>query len=401
MFSRSAPMVSTPAQFPLSTDACPETIGVDSRLAPSVARRLAIAGIMAGLLLSQGCIKSPLAHPSIKPFERYSQPVVTSDDFGSDLPTLTVRFLGTSSLLFTDRDTMSILMDGFVSRPGWFQVGLRKIRPNCGRIQSARDSLGELRLGAVFAGHAHYDHAMDAPVWAQLTGAQLVGSLSVSMLGHGIGLPDSQSTVVREDVPIRFGPFELTFIESAHGPPDRFPGSVYEPLRPPAKAKAWQTGLVYSVFIRHRGGTILVQSTAGFKPGALHGRRADVVYLAIGGLGRQPLASIDAYWSEVVRATGARRVILVHWDDFFRGLDQPLLPTLYGGDDVPRGMGRIVELAASDGVEVLIPPAWKPTDPFRDLGPPAPDMAAPPRTQPITHPPSPTPYCPQQPSDAR
>ncbi|HET7232379.1 MAG TPA: hypothetical protein VFJ16_20395 [Longimicrobium sp.] len=278
--------------------------------------------------------------------------------------------MGTTSLLFTDRDGTSILMDGFVSRPGMLRVGLWTISPNCERIRSARDRLGPLKLAAVFSGHAHYDHAMDAPVWARMTDATLVGSRSVIMLGRGIGLPDSQDIVVRGGVPIAFDSFELTFIESAHGPPDRYPGTVYEPLKLPAGARAWKTGLVYSVFIRHRGRTLLVQSTAGFKPGALRGRHADVVYLAIGGLGHQPLASIDAYWAEVVRATGARRVILVHWDDFFRGLDNRLLPTVYGGDDVPRAIGRIVELAAADSVDVRIPPLWTPTDPFRDLAVP-------------------------------
>ncbi|HYW11888.1 MAG TPA: hypothetical protein VE871_08025 [Longimicrobium sp.] len=351
-------------------------------------RWFAAAGIAAAaLLLSQGCIRWPLAHPDVTPFDAYVQKDSSRGD-------LTVRFMGTSSLLFTDRGSTSILMDGFVSRPGLLRVGLRRIRPDCERIQSAHRRLGRPALAAVFAGHAHYDHAMDAPVWAQMTGATLVGSQSVAMLGRGIGLPESQDTVVRSNLPMRIGPFELTFIESAHGPPDRFLGTVYEPLRPPAKTKAWQTGLVYSVFIRHRGRTLLVQSTAGYKRGALHGQRADVVYLAIGGLGKQSMESIDAYWSEVVRATGARRVILVHWDDFFRGLDEPLLPTLYGGDDVPRGIGRIVELAEADGVEIQIPQAWQPADPFLGLVlPMAIDTVAP---RPWTiHPVPRQPYCPR------
>ncbi|MBB4637528.1 MBL fold metallo-hydrolase [Longimicrobium terrae] len=356
-------------------------------------RWLAGAGILTGLFMAQGCIRSPLAHPSITSFKGYTQPALANTS-GSDAPALTVRFMGASSLLFTDRDGTSILMDGFVSRPGMLRVGIGRIRPNCGRIRQAHTRLGEPNLAAVFAGHAHYDHAMDAPVWAQMSGATLVGSRSVTMLGRGIGLPDSQDVIVREGIPIQFGRFELTFIESVHGLPDRYPGTVYEPFEPPAKTTAWQTGLVYSVFVRHRGRSILVQSTAGYKPGALRGRRADVVYLAIGGLGRQPLSVIDTYWTEVVRATGARRVILVHWDDFFRGLDEPLLPTIYGGDDVPRSMGRIAELAAADSVQVLIPPVWDHTDPFQDLPglmltdtvPRGPDT-------PTFHPPAPKPYC--------
>ncbi|HWK90431.1 MAG TPA: MBL fold metallo-hydrolase [Longimicrobium sp.] len=354
---------------------------------------LAIAGLALGLLVSTGWIKTPLAHPSTEPFDRYVQPEDSND-------TLTVRFMGTSSLLFTGRDS-SILMDGFVSRPGLLRTGVGWIWPDRGRIDYAQKRLGPLKLAAVFAGHAHYDHAMDAPVWARRTNTRLVGSRSTLMLGCGIGLPESRLHLVREGVPMRFGEFELTFIESAHGPPDRYPGSIHEPLRPPARTKAWKTGIVYSVFIQHRGRTILVQSTAGFKPGALRGRRADVVYLAIGGLGHQPLATIDAYWTEVVRATGARRVILVHWDDFFRALSKPLKPTIYGGDNVPRGMGRIVELAASDGVDVRIPPLWTRTDPFDGLAPLPPDTAAPSPTPATLHSVPSRPYCEPKPGGVR
>jgi len=55
-------------------------------------RWIAAAGIAAGLLLSQGCVRWPLAHPSLAPFQGYLQKESTGD--------LTVHYLGTSSLLF-------------------------------------------------------------------------------------------------------------------------------------------------------------------------------------------------------------------------------------------------------------------------------------------------------------
>lgn len=362
---------------------------VRSRVSPRAVRSLAAAGIAAGLLLAQGCTHFPLARPSMRPFDRLLQQPADS------AAELTVRFLGTSSLLFTARNSTSILMDGFVSRPGPVRVGVLGIRPDCERIVSAWERLGRPGLAAVFAGHAHYDHAMDSPVWAQLGRAKLVGSRSVQMLGFGIGLPAEQTHVVREGVPVEYGDFELTFIESVHGRPDRFPGTIYEPFRPKAKTARWETGLVYSVFVRHRGWTILVQSTAGYKPGALRGRRADVVYLAIGGLGRQSIPAIDAYWSEVVRATGARRVILVHWDDFFRPLgNDSLKATRYIGDNVARSIERMVELAAADSVSLRIPPPWTPTNPLDSLITPiAPDTAPRPRAPLRKYPVPNTPHC--------
>ena len=37
------------------------------------------------------------------------------------------------------------------------------------------------------------------------------------------------------------------------------------------------------------------------------------------------------YWTETVRAVGARRVVLIHWDDFFRPLSKPLRALPYAG----------------------------------------------------------------------
>ena len=64
----------------------------------------------------------------------------------------------------------------------------------------------------------------------------------------------------------------------------------------------------------------------------------------------------------------------MHWDDFFRGLDKPMLLTMYGGDDVLRAMARIAELAEADSVDIQIPRAWQHADPFLGLSLPlAPD----------------------------
>ncbi len=47
-----------------------------------------------------------------------------------------------------------------------------------------------------------------------------------------------------------------------------------------------------------------------------------MVYLGIGQLGLQPESYFVEYWTEAVRAVGARRVVLIHWDDFFPATDR-------------------------------------------------------------------------------
>ena len=176
---------------------------------------------------------------------------------------------------------------------------------------------------------------------------------------------------MRDGETVRYGAFALTFIESRHSVPDKVAGTIDAPLVPPARIDAWKTGTTWSVLVEHAGRTLLVHGSPNFRPGALRGHHADVVYLGAGTLSKQSETFVDAYWNEVVRATGARRVILVHWDDFWRSLDEPLVPLPQGLDDFGEDMRRILRRANADGVEVLLPVAWQPTDPFAGL-PPAP-----------------------------
>ena len=274
---------------------------------------------------------------------------------------VTAWFLGTSSVLLSDGHT-AVLVDGFVTRPGLARVAFGRIAPDPRVVRRALERLGMPPIAAVVCVHSHYDHALDAPVWALLTGADLVGSESTANIGRGLGVPE-QSLRVVGDV-LTCGGWELTFVETEHSPGDRYPGTVDAALVPPRRSREWRTGTVYAVFLKHLSGTVLVHASAGFRPGALHGMRADVVYLGVGGLGKQPARYVEEYWDEVVRTTGAHRVVLVHWDDFFVSLDKPLRPLPHLFDDLDVTLRRLSSLAARDGVEVLLPVAWQPSDPF-------------------------------------
>ena len=101
--------------------------------------------------------------------------------------------------------------------------------------------------------------------------------------------------------------------------------------------------------------------------GALTGHRADVVYLGVGQLGVQDEEYIRAYWAETVRTVGAKRVVLIHWDDFFRPLNVPLRALPYAGDDLDVTMRVLEELAADDAVSLHFPTVWQREDPWKSL----------------------------------
>jgi L-ascorbate metabolism protein UlaG (beta-lactamase superfamily) len=140
-------------------------------------------------------------------------------------------------------------------------------------------------------------------------------------------------------------------------------------LVPPAKAAAYRCGEAWSVLVEHVSGrTALVQGSAGYRRGSLAGRSADVAYLGVGQLGVQDETYIREYWKHTVEAVGARRVVLVHWDDFFRPLDQPLRALPYAGDDLDVTMRVLGRLAEQQGVSLHLPTVWQREDPWADLG---------------------------------
>jgi len=258
------------------------------------------------------------------------------------------------------------MTDGFFSRPGLATVGLRQIAPSAARIDGSLERLGVDRLEAVLPVHTHFDHAMDSTVVAERTGARIVGGVSAAQVGIGGGLPEERVVVATPGEPVRLGAYDVTLVEAEHCPPDRFPGVITSPITPPVKTSAYKCGESWSTLVHHRPSDrrLLVIGSAGFVPGALAEYRAEVVYLGIGQLGVQPERYLVEYWTETVRAVGARRVVLIHWDDFFRPLTKPLRALPYAGDDLDVTMRVLTALAADDGIPLHLPTLWQRADPW-------------------------------------
>ena len=278
---------------------------------------------------------------------------------------LAVTFLGVASLLLDDGETQ-LLTDGFFSRPSLRRAAFGRLAPDRARIGAARARAGVERLAAVVPVHTHYDHALDSAVVAERTGAVLVGGESAAHVGRGHGLPEDRIRVATPGEPMTFGGFTITLVESRHCPPDRAPGPITTPVVPPARMSAYRCGEAWSVLVSHASGrTALLQGSAGYVAGSLAGHRADVAYLGVGQLGVQDEDYLRAYWAETVVAVGARRVVLTHWDDFFRPLDRPLRALPYLGDDLDVTMRVLGDLARRQGVPLHLPTLWRREDPWR------------------------------------
>ena len=185
-----------------------------------------------------------------------------SADSRSETGAVTVRFTGTSTLLFDDGETAWIV-DGWFSRPGPLRLALAEIAPDLEAIERGLAANEVTTLAAVIPVHSHYDHAMDAPEVARRTGATLMGSESTANIGRGWGLPEAQIRVLEDREPVALGDFVITPIESRHF---QFPDpeirekalgnpEISEPLIPPVGLFDYRLGKAYVLHVAHPGGT--------------------------------------------------------------------------------------------------------------------------------------------------
>ena len=243
---------------------------------------------------------------------------------------VTVRFTGTSTLLFSDGET-SWMVDGWFSRPGPLSLLFGKIAPDPEAIEQGLAANEVTQLAAVFVMHSHYDHAMDAPEVARRTGAVLLGSESTANIGRGWGLPASQIQVVADRAPFQLGQFVITPIVSRHF---EFPDPEFReralgdpliagPLVPPVAAFDYRLGVPYVLHVSHPRGSWLVVGSAGYEEGALAGLQADTVFLGVGGLGSQTADYRQAFWRETVGRVAPSRVIPIHYDSLTAPAEGP------------------------------------------------------------------------------
>ena len=253
---------------------------------------------------------------------------------GTKSPTgLMVQFLGNTNILLDDGETR-ILTDGFFSRPSAFSLIFGEVSPNVPRIKDCLKQAGITDLDAVIPVHSHFDHAMDAPVVARLTGAKLIGSSSTLNIGRGLKLPEDQMMEAPLNKFIAIGKFEIMFIASNHweypNPEQRkrlLKQPIAAPLVPPASIYDYKEGISYTILIKHEGTTIAIQGSAGYKENVIPDFDADIQFLAIAGIELMEDDYNQKYQKHVVEAVNPEVIVPIHWDDFTVPLEDGLKTT--------------------------------------------------------------------------
>ena len=267
-----------------------------------------------------------------------------------------VRWLGTAGFALEHQGT-TVLFDPYLTRASLLRCATSRLVSDARAIAAHTP-----RADAIVVGHTHFDHALDVPAIAALTGARVYGSRSAVTLCRASGLPEARLHDVEgspgaDPVVAEVGPFELRFHPSAHSrfalgrvP---FPGEIADCDQVPLRVPHYRCGAVFAVEIRVAGRTILHLGSAELIESTLPVREPDLLLLCAAGWTSSPELP-----ERVARAVTPRAVLLSHWDDFFRSIDKPArpLPAL----QLPRLVERL-ERANRDarvGVVPLLGGVW-------------------------------------------
>lgn len=270
-------------------------------------------------------------------------PALYTPAVGGPDSALSLRYLGTAGFVLSGAQR-TLVLDPFISRPGLLRTGLSRLVSDEAQLQRVIPVADD-----VLVGHAHHDHALDAPALCRRTGARLIGAPDVAWIGRAAGLPEAQivATEGRED--IACGPATVRGLPSRHGRVYfgrvTLPGNITAPPPWPPRFTDLPHGLVLNWAVELAGVRVVHVDSADFIDRELHGQRADVLCLCAIGRKYRP-----GYVRSAVELLNPRYVVACHWDWFFTPYQDE--PRLLPGVDLP---GFVREVRAA-GAEPLVLP---------------------------------------------
>jgi L-ascorbate metabolism protein UlaG (beta-lactamase superfamily) len=218
-----------------------------------------------------------------------------------------VRYLGTAGFVLTGAGRTFVL-DPYLSRPGLLTSLFGRLEPDAALIAREIPHADD-----VLVGHAHHDHALDAPIVCKQTGARLLGSEAVMNIGRAAGVPEAQ--LVRADGPIACGAATVTPLASRHGKAlfgrVPLPGDIPAPPSWPPRLWELRHGQVYNWHLDLGDAKVLHVDSADYDEDRVAAVRADVLCLCA--VGRQYRRD---YTRRIVELVRPEIVIPCHWDDF-------------------------------------------------------------------------------------
>lgn len=255
---------------------------------------------------------------------------VFHDDFALKVPGpqagVHVRWLGTAGFELRYGEHV-ILFDPYLTRASLARCITSTLSSDVVAITRTLGRGDAMRADAIVVGHTHFDHVLDVPTIARLTGARVLGSRSAATLCRMDGVPPAQICDVEHELAhgsytTEVGPFQLRFFPSAHSKllfGRRVPaaGEIADCDQVPLRANGYRCGAVFAVEVRVAGRTLFHLGSAELVEGSLPPREVDLLMFCVAGWQTTPRV-VERAMSRL----SPRAVLLSHWDDFFRPLSE-------------------------------------------------------------------------------
>ncbi|MCQ2508711.1 MAG: MBL fold metallo-hydrolase, partial [Dorea sp.] len=250
--------------------------------------------------------------------ENYPEYIVKkNEELREEKHGLKITSLGVTSLLFDDGET-KILFDGMVTRPGLLKTFFCRLDSKKNLVEYLAERFHMQDLKAIFVSHTHYDHILDVPNFAKLSGADVYGSKSTLNVVYGNGVKKEHCHLFLPDSTFTIGDFKIKVLKSIHSKPGFYNNDlgkeVEKPLKFPAKMKEMPEGGSYDFYIEHRGLKLLIRPSCNYIVDSLDDYQADVLFLGIGGLFKLSDEEKEEFYKETVGKVKPSLFGPVHWD---------------------------------------------------------------------------------------
>jgi len=339
-------------------------------------------------------------------------------------------FLGNTTLVFCDSDN-TIVIDGFVSRPSIKQMALPfrpgKARKHVNRVFSSIGLLSENnrekiecdesgeskgdseKTSAVIPLHNHFDHLLDAPYLAHVSGAELIGSDALHSLARSMLSADSSCdqanynrrylTQITNDerISTTYGQYEVTLERARHAvlpsPVLRFGQRLLAPANSHDKgdkfsyrrlrwSQSMPEGDSWNVLVTHGSEAHYIvggipERNAGFNSIVDFDRLMDdtqfehiAVYIAAATYGNIALDAKQEsdFWSRFNNFPEVR-VVPVHWDNIFKPIEVGVKLNFNRFSPLPKLVENLREKVNQQNKKTLKPVYrfYRPTFPFTSV----------------------------------
>jgi L-ascorbate metabolism protein UlaG (beta-lactamase superfamily) len=140
---------------------------------------------------------------------------------------------------------------------------------------------------------------------------------------------------------------------------------IFQPLQQPAHFSEFKEGHSFDYLIEHQGYTVLVKASTGAIPDQLKNLKVDTLFLGIAQLSRQSTKFQQNYLDQTLNTLKPKVVVPIHWDDFFKPVDQPLEFLPYLADNTDKSLKILIQAAKQQKTQVVLlsQPVSYPLDP--------------------------------------